>query len=69
MRRIVRYLRHLPAAGSLGVPGVDKEEEEQHEHMRGGEEKDKHHLEYCYAEPVRGTVSYCQLRSNLRGNL
>jgi len=43
MWRIVRYLRHLPAAGSLGVPGVYKEEEEQHEHMRGGEEKERHH--------------------------
>jgi hypothetical protein len=40
---IVRYLRHLPAAGSLGLPDVYREEEEQHEHMRGGEEKDKHH--------------------------
>jgi mono/diheme cytochrome c family protein len=40
MWRIVRYLRHLPAQGSLGAPSVYKEEEEQHEHMRGDEDKE-----------------------------
>jgi cytochrome c len=32
MWNIVNYLRHLPPAGSLGIPGVYKEAEEQHEH-------------------------------------
>jgi len=40
MWRIVRYLRHLPAEGSQGVPSVYKEEEEQHEHMRGAEHRE-----------------------------
>ena len=29
---IVRYLRHLPARGSLGIPAVYREAEEEHEH-------------------------------------
>jgi hypothetical protein len=40
MWRIVRYLRHLPAQGSVGVPTVYKDEEEQHEHMSGAEHKE-----------------------------
>lgn len=31
MWKIVRYIRHLPAKGSLGVPEVFKEEAEQHQ--------------------------------------
>ena len=34
---IVRYIRHLPARGSLGAPAIFKEEEEQHaRHPRQG---------------------------------
>ncbi|HYL93610.1 MAG TPA: cytochrome c [Alphaproteobacteria bacterium] len=33
MWKIVRYLRHLPAKGSLGAPAVFKEEAEEHESM------------------------------------
>lgn len=36
---IVRYIRHLPAKGSLGAPAVFKEAEEEHEH---GAEEPKH---------------------------
>jgi mono/diheme cytochrome c family protein len=32
---IVNYIRHLPAKGSLGVPDVYKEGEEQHEEAKG----------------------------------
>ncbi len=32
MWQMVRYLRHLPAKGSLGVPDVYKEEAEEHSH-------------------------------------
>ena len=33
MWKVVDYLRHLPPKGSLGIPGVYKEEHEEHEHM------------------------------------
>ncbi|HVH87438.1 MAG TPA: cytochrome c [Terriglobales bacterium] len=36
MWKIVRYLRHLPAKGSLGTPEVFKEEEEEHQKMKAG---------------------------------
>jgi mono/diheme cytochrome c family protein len=36
MWKIVRFLRHLPAKGSLGVPAVFKEEEEEHKQMESG---------------------------------
>ena len=39
MWKIVRYLRHLPAKGSLGAPDIYKEEAEEHEKMKMGEEK------------------------------
>lgn len=32
---IVRYIRHLPAKGSLGVPKVFEEEQAEHEHAEG----------------------------------
>ena len=35
MWRIVDYIRHLPAKGSLGIPAVYREEQEEHEHMHG----------------------------------
>ena len=35
MWKIVDYIRHLPAKGSLGIPAVYKEEKEEHEHMHG----------------------------------
>jgi len=37
MWNVVHYIRHLPAKGSLGVPPVFKEEEEEHQHMQGTE--------------------------------
>jgi mono/diheme cytochrome c family protein len=36
MWKIVRFLRHLPAKGSLGTPAVFKEEAEEHEQMEQG---------------------------------
>lgn len=39
MWKIVDYLRHLPPKGSLGIPEVYKEEQEEHEHMH----KESHH--------------------------
>lgn len=39
MWKVVDFLRHLPAKGSLGIPDVYKEEQEEHEHMH----KDQHH--------------------------
>ena len=35
MWHIVRYIRHLPAKGSLGSPAIFKEESEEHEKMEG----------------------------------
>jgi mono/diheme cytochrome c family protein len=32
MWKVVHFIRHLPAKGSLGIPDVYKEEQEQHEH-------------------------------------
>ena len=32
---VVRYIRHLPPAGSLGAPQIYKEAEEEHEHAEG----------------------------------
>ena len=39
MWNIVNYLRHLPPKGSLGVPAVFQEAEEEHEHAGKGEKK------------------------------
>lgn len=36
MWKIVRYIRHLPEKGTLGIPEVFKEEEEQHKKMESG---------------------------------
>jgi mono/diheme cytochrome c family protein len=33
MWKVVNFLRHLPPKGSLGIPDVYKEAEEEHEHM------------------------------------
>lgn len=33
---IVRYLRHLPAKGSMGIPAIYKEEQEEHEKTEQG---------------------------------
>lgn len=40
MWKVVVFLRHLPPKGSLGIPDVYKEEEEEHEKTH---HKDKHH--------------------------
>jgi mono/diheme cytochrome c family protein len=37
MWKIVRYVRHLPPKGSLGMPAIFKEEGEEHENMHNGE--------------------------------
>jgi hypothetical protein len=37
MWKIVHYIRHLPAKGSLGAPDVFKEESEEHEQMKSGQ--------------------------------
>jgi mono/diheme cytochrome c family protein len=36
MWKIVHYIRHLPAKGSLGTPDIFKEEAEEHEQMQHG---------------------------------
>jgi hypothetical protein len=36
MWKIVHYLRHLPAKGSLGAPEVFREEEEEHKAVKAG---------------------------------
>jgi mono/diheme cytochrome c family protein len=46
MWKMVLYIRHLPAKGSLGEPDVFKEEAEEHEaaeHEHGGEKKGQPH--------------------------
>lgn len=43
MWKIVRYIRHLPAKGSMGVPDVYKEEAEEHEAAKSGEAKAPKH--------------------------
>jgi mono/diheme cytochrome c family protein len=37
MWHVVRYIRHLPAKGSLGIPAVYKEEEEEHKALEQGQ--------------------------------
>lgn len=37
--KVVHFIRHLPPKGSLGIPEVYKEEQEEHERTRG---QDKH---------------------------
>ena len=43
MWKIVRYIRHLPAKGSVGIPAVFKEEQEDHEQMHGAGKSDHAH--------------------------
>src|SRR5215471_12275831 len=43
MWKIVHYMRHLPAKGSLGTPEIYKEEAEQHEHTKQDESKPHTH--------------------------
>ena len=33
MWTVVNFIRHLPPKGSLGIPAVYKEEQDEHEHM------------------------------------
>jgi mono/diheme cytochrome c family protein len=35
MWKVVNFIRHLPAKGSLGIPEIYKEEQEEHEHLQG----------------------------------
>ncbi len=65
---MVRFLRHLPAKGSLGVPAVFKEAEEHHEMVKGkkaprrrgqsGEQKSHTHTHNDRHEHLRN--SYCK---------
>jgi cytochrome c553 len=41
MWKIVDFMRHLPAKGSLGIPEVYQEEQEQHHHMHTGAAPEK----------------------------
>jgi hypothetical protein len=43
MWKVVRYIRHLPPKGSLGIPTVFKEEEEEHKEMESGKAPHHHH--------------------------
>lgn len=43
MWKIVHYIRHLPAKGSLGIPQIYKEEAEEHEHAKQDESKPHTH--------------------------
>jgi cytochrome c553 len=36
MWKVVIFIRHLPQKGSLGIPAIYKEEQEEHEHMQMG---------------------------------
>ena len=42
MWAIVRFMRHLPAKGSMGVPAIYQEEQEEHMKMEHGEMPEKH---------------------------
>jgi mono/diheme cytochrome c family protein len=43
MWKIVHYIRHLPAKGSMGIPQIYKEEAEEHEHAKQDESKPHTH--------------------------
>src|SRR5262249_9218775 len=43
MWSIVRYLRHLPAKGSLGAPAIFEESSRQHEHTHGADRSAARH--------------------------
>jgi mono/diheme cytochrome c family protein len=56
MWAIVRYIRHLPAKGSLGAPAVFKEGEQEHEGMHGGPAASDHQHEHgAEQNPPAGT--------------
>lgn len=43
MWKVVLYIRNLPPKGSLGVPEIFKEEQEEHEQMEKGAKPEHHH--------------------------
>ena len=46
MWQVIRFIRHLPQKGSLGIPTIYKEAEEEHHHAEGtagGKSEDEHH--------------------------
>ena len=43
MWKIVRYIRHLPPKGSMGIPDIYKEEAEEHEAVKAGAAKPHTH--------------------------
>ena len=43
MWKIVHYIRHLPAKGSLGAPAIFKEEAEEHKEMHDESKPHTHH--------------------------
>ncbi len=48
MWKIVHYIRHLPPAGSLGVPAVYKQEQEEHAAHPKREDAEKPHAESAH---------------------
>lgn len=46
MWKMVHYIRHLPAKGSLGAPPIFEEEEEEHEQMEHGGQSAEHHHDH-----------------------
>ena len=55
MWHIVRFIRHLPPAGSAGIPAVYKEEREEHEkmeHESGANKTGEHRHSHSHAEGV-----------------
>jgi len=55
MWHIVRFIRHLPPAGSAGIPAVYKEEREEHEkmeHESGANKTGEHRHSHSHTEGV-----------------
>lgn len=47
---IVRYMRHLPAKGSLGIPAIYREAEEEHQHAE--ESGQQNHADHSPTQPA-----------------
>ncbi len=54
MWQVIRFIRHLPQKGSLGIPAIYKEAEEEHHHAEGAEggksdeEHEHHHNDHSH---------------------
>jgi hypothetical protein len=51
MWKIVRYMRHLPPKGSLGVPDIFKEEAEEHEQTKSGKTDESKPHSHSHTHP------------------